>query len=110
MRESRAHKLQFQPVLYPINNEKTGTEELVDNALFSGISTMQAYTLLMNGKPVRTDGDILPYKQSAHLELTDRYYGNEYLIPWVVKYGCAYAGKPLLRSIDFAELGKQNLL
>lgn len=55
------------------------------------------YTLLKDGKPVRMDiNRRRTFKNVAQLELTDRYFGDEYLISWIVSNGVAVADKPLL--------------
>lgn len=39
----------------------------------------------------------------SQLELTDRYYGDEYLIPWTISNGVAVADKSLLIKTDNGE-------
>lgn len=57
------------------------------------------YTLLKDGKPVRMDiNRRRTFKNATQLELTDRYFGDEYLIPWTISNGVAVASHPLLQK------------
>lgn len=81
----------FCPVLQPVNSD-----------IFANIQAGQSvrmYTLLKDGKPVRTDtGRKSKLQDVTQLELTDRYYGDEYLIPWTIYDGIAVADKALLQQ------------
>ena len=81
----------FCPVLQPINQD-----------VFANVQAGQSvrmYTLLKNGEPVRTDtGRKSKFQNVSQLELTDRYYGDEYLIPWTISNGMAVADKALLQQ------------
>ena len=69
-----------------------------DPAVFEGIPYGQTYsmgTLLVGGRPVRPDDSLDSGRRSARIELTDRYFGDEYLIPWTVKAGFAFTECPL---------------
>lgn len=46
------------------------------------------YTFLNNGHPIPF-GE--PVKDASKLTLTDRYFGDEYLIPWTISNGIAVA-------------------
>lgn len=62
-------------------------------------TTIKMYTALANGNPVRTDLDkpeLMP--QGAQITLTDKFYGQAFLIPWVVSNGVAIASRPILKS------------
>ena len=100
----------FAPVLYPIKgvlDDKT----LVDDHLLDGIQNMRAYTLLLNGKPVsQTNKSIPSYKPGATLELTDKFFGEKYLIPWRVAWGCARPVHTILANVPLDVLHTQNLL
>lgn len=79
----------FYPVLQPM---KPGA--------FSGILSgerIRMYTLLKNGKPVSVNprGKRV-FKDISQLKLTDKYFGDEFLIPWVISNGIAVASRPLL--------------
>lgn len=58
------------------------------------------YTLLKDGRPVRMDtGQRSKFKDLAQLTLTDRYYGDEYLIPWNISNGVAIANRTLVKLV-----------
>lgn len=82
----------FCPVLQPTNQD-----------VFANVQAGQSvrmYTLLKNGEPVRTDtGRKSKFQNVSQLELTDRYYGDEYLIPWTISNGMAVADRTLLQQI-----------
>lgn len=113
----------FRPALDPIGPDSTATHcwlegiefrvgripdrevycptlQPVQSSIFAGIPDgyqVHMYTLLKNGRPVRTDlaipGIFLGEKQ---LKITDRYFGDEYLIPWTISDGVAVAQHALL--------------
>lgn len=63
--------------------------------VFSGIPSgerIRMYTFITNGHPVHMDEQI---KNHTKLTLTDRYFGDEYLISWVVSNGIAVASHSL---------------
>ena len=95
----------FQPVLHPMGSNGDG---MVDTSIFCGIANrtrVPMYTLLMNGQPVRQDREHpQTYLRGASLSFTDHYYGREFLIPWTLANGLAYAAKPLLKGITRREL------
>lgn len=59
---------------------------------FSGSYQVRMYTLVEGGRPVHF---LEPGKNTSQLELTDRYFGDEYLIPWTISKGIAVADKAL---------------
>ncbi len=72
-------------------------------------------TLLVGGRPVRPDDSLAPGRQKDKIELTDQYFGSEYLIPWTVKAGFAFAECPLLTAtrrkvsvVHAKKVGKEN--
>ena len=70
----------FCPILQPVNKD-----------VFSDImvgSEVRMYTFLNNGHPIHF-GE--PVKDASKLTLTDRYFGDEYLIPWTISNGIAVA-------------------
>lgn len=96
----------FYPQLMPL-----------EATLFKGIadgSKIRMYTLLCDGEPVQQNtAIILPKaKQMAAVELTltDKYYGDEFLIPWVISNGIAIADKAVLRGVHPRALKLQGLL
>lgn len=50
------------------------------------------YTFMESGHPI-CFGE--PVKDAAKLTLTDRYFGDEYLIPWTISNGVAVANQAL---------------
>lgn len=73
-------------------------------SIFTGVLNGQKahmYTLLKDGKPVRTDTNRKgKFQDIAQLEITDRYYGDKFLIPWTISNGVAVADKSLLIQTD----------
>lgn len=53
------------------------------------------YTLMEGGHPIHFEAAI---KDANKLTLTDRYFGNEYLVPWVISNGVAVAAKSILKQ------------
>lgn len=84
----------FCPILQPAQGN-----------IFTGVLNGQKahmYTLLKDGKPVRTDINRKgKFQDIAQLEVTDRYYGDEFLIPWTISNGVAVADKSLLIQTDY---------
>lgn len=80
----------FYPILQP-----------ADKDAFGGIpngTTLRMYSVLKNGKPVRMDTNRLSkFRELSKLRLVDKYYGDEYLIPWVISNGIAVASRALLQ-------------
>ena len=77
----------FCPILQP-----------VDKDVFSAItvgSEVRMYTFLYNGHPIPF-GE--PVKDASKLTLTDRYFGDEYLIPWTISNGVAVVNKSLIKQ------------
>lgn len=78
----------FYPILQPIQKN-----------IFKGIpveSKVRMYTLTEDGCPIHMDE---PVKDPSKLALTDRYYGDEYLVPWVISNGVAVASQSLKQKI-----------
>ena len=58
-----------------------------------------------NEKPVRQDRDNpVFYKKGAKLSLTDRFFGQEYLIPWIAEKGMLVAQRNVLKGVDTKNL------
>jgi len=103
----------FFPVLLPTRNGVNWGGECLDLNVFKNrrVSSYRVdmYTLLMDGEPVRQDLEQIPYyKAKAKIELTDRYFGPEYLIPWTIQNGVARAKYAVLRGISHKELLQQG--
>lgn len=81
----------FCPILQPI--QKDIFKDIPDNR------QIKMYTLLKNGHPVYTDA-FLPdvTSDTTRLEITDRYFGDEYLIPWTISNGIAVANQSLVQQ------------
>lgn len=81
----------FYPVLQPMKQDA-----------FSGIlngEQIRMYTLLKNGRPVPMNPkQKRVFKDMSQLKLTDKYFGDEFLIPWVISNGIAVASRPLLHK------------
>lgn len=106
-------KVRFRPALYPqrIFSGNGGTH--FDEMLLTPENgkLVKMYTVLMGGEPVRQDSEKgVFYKRGAEITLTDHYYGDEYLVPWVIHNGCAYAAKDILMRVSIDELVKQGYL
>lgn len=99
---------QFLPTLYAMD----GTN--IDRKPFAGIpdkTVIRMYSLLMDGEPVPIyKRKVCGYKKGCSLTLTDRFYGEKYLIPWVVDNGKAVAARTVLSNISRDELRKQGFL
>lgn len=105
----------FRPALYPQEKLKDGNSRFAAESFgeLKDSQEVKMYTLLMDGKPIRQDRPVhllTRYKDGARLAITDQYYGEEYLIPWIIHHGCAFAAKDILRNVPAAELIKQGFL
>lgn len=77
----------FCPILNPIQGD-----------VFKDISAgdkVRMYTFTEDGHPIHMDE---PVKDPSKLTLTDRYYGDEFLVPWVISNGIAVASQSLSRQ------------
>ena len=110
MAERKEGCVNFAPILYPIK-EFQNNKTLVDSHVFDGVRHMRAYTLLLDGKPVSQVVKNVPnYNPGATLELTDRFYGEKYLIPWRIVCGCARPTRTVLANVPLDALRAQYLL
>jgi len=71
-------------------------------------TTVRMYTLLCNGEPVPQNEEKPLTK--GELSLTDQFYGDEFLIPWVISNGVAVASRPVLQGIGPDALKEQGYL
>lgn len=51
---------------------------------------VRMYTFMEGGHPIPIGG---PVRYNSHLTLTDRYFGDEYLVPWTISNGVAVASQ-----------------
>lgn len=74
----------------------------VEPALFQDIvdgSVIRMYSALVNGKPVRMDLDeTISLSGKVDMRISDKFYGEEFLISWVISNGCAMAVKPVFKK------------
>ena len=78
----------FCPILQP-------TQENVFKDIPIG-GKVRMYTFLEGGHPIHFEATI---KDPTKLTLTDRYFGDEYLVPWVISNGVAVARQSLKSQI-----------
>lgn len=74
----------FCPILQPIQEN-----------VFAGIpmgEQVKMYTFMEGKHPIRFGASV---KDATKLILTDRYFGDEYLVPWVISNGVAVASRSL---------------
>jgi len=89
--QGATHKV-FYPQLSPVGANPF--------ASISDGTAVRMYTLLCNGEPV-PQNEKKPIKWTkGKLSLTDRFYGDEFLIPWVISNGIAVASRPVLQGIS----------
>lgn len=74
----------FCPILQPIK------EDAFANIPIGG--KVRMYTFTENGHPIHMNEQI---KDATKLTLTDRYYGDEFLVSWVISDGVAMASQSL---------------
>lgn len=98
--DATSETITFVPTLRPLN-----AANKFDSSVFSGFQMgdkVKMYTLLMDGEPV---DQISPkYQKGAKLEITDRFFGDNYLITWEIYHGLAMAEKPILFGITIEDL------
>lgn len=77
----------FCPILQPIQKDVF--------ADIPGGEQVKMYTFMVDGHPVHKGEQI---KDLAQLTLTDRYFGDEYLIPWTISNGVAVSDQSLQKE------------
>lgn len=77
----------FCPILQPVRSDVFA--DILDG------QRLKMYTFMENGRPIQMDR---PIKDTSKLVLTDRYYGDEYLVPWTISNGVAVASQSLLQQ------------
>lgn len=101
----------FRPKIVPV--WETSGKYFFNDAPFSNISNgtvLRMYTLCQDGEPVKIipGSSCVEFREGAKLEITDQYFGEEYLIPWVFFDGKAIAQKNLLCKISWNDLYGQG--
>lgn len=84
------------------------TLQPIEQVVFAGIPNegkVRMYTLTEDGQPVHPHGT---WKDKAHLCLTDQYFGDEYLIPWIISNGIAVADIKVSQQFDNQKVGKRS--
>lgn len=91
----------FVPVLEPLDSKGK-----FDRSVFSGFrlgKRVMMYTLLMDDVPVNQFLVLGQkpelYKKGAKLTITDKFFGEDYLIDWEIIHGLAIAATPVLAGI-----------
>lgn len=78
----------FCPILQPVRE-----------SVFADIPDdghVRMYTFMEGGHPIPIGG---PVRYNSHLTLTDRYFGDEYLIPWTISNGIAVASQSFPKQL-----------
>lgn len=100
----------FRPILTP----DIGGDQSSSMNVFDGIPNGQIfrmYSLLMGNEPIRMDTEEptdFNYLGAPAITFTDQYFGDEYLIPWVIFDGRALAQRNLLQTISWTDLHDQG--
>lgn len=102
----------FRPKLVPVKKAGDGSW-MFDLAAFGElhdeVKHVRMYFILMDGVPLRQDMPRPPvYKHGTKLELTDKFFGEQYLILWRIESGTATALQEVLQKIAGAELEEQG--
>jgi len=71
-------------------------------------TAVKMYTLLCDEEPVRQDGGKPATRTKGEISITDQFYGEEFLIPWVISNGIAVASRPVLQGISPNVLKEQG--
>lgn len=77
----------FCPILQPI-----------ESAAFEGLPEgrqVKMYTILEDGVPHRMEDG---FQNKSHLRITDKYFGDEFLISWTISNGVAVANSTLYQQ------------
>ena len=102
----------FCPTLRPL-----GGLGLLDRSVFGKRrpeERVMMYTLLMDDTPVDQTGVLTKnppkYKKGAHLDITDKFFGPNYLISWRFANGVAIASTPILYGTSLEDLAANGFL
>lgn len=85
---SRLPGNEFCPVLQPI--QSTVFADIPDG------QQLKMYTFTEDGRPIHVDE---PVKDTNRLTLTDRYFGDEFLVSWAISNGVAVVSRSLKQQI-----------
>lgn len=91
----------FRPVITPLSEDGQ-----IDADVFAGVAmgeTVKMYTMLLDGKPVEISETPAIYNDEQ-IDFTDRYYGEQYLIPWTFCGNHAICTVNMLVSINLEDL------
>ena len=102
----------FVPKLYPAKFDEM-TQTYVFNPVVlndAEAGTWKMYALLMDGEPCSVVTNEVPaYRPKALLQFTDKYLGEDYLIPWQIHNGLPRAATPILSCIKPEDLAAQGI-
>lgn len=101
----------FRPKLIPVR--KIQDRFFLDDNVYANITigtVVRMYTLLQDGEPVKifNDGSCSSFTKGKRLTITDEYFDEEFLIPWIVFDGKAVAQKNILFDISWDNLHEQE--
>ena len=99
--DARQSYFGFRPLLRPAGGGQNPFDGLKNGSI------VQMYTLLMDGEPVNPDIHNT-YRRDAPLTFTDKFYGEQYLIRWVIYDGQAMACSNLVESISWQDLSNEG--
>lgn len=104
----RKTSIGFRPLLCPV--AKRGLNFEPNQSIFAGIpdgTQLRMYTMCVNGKPVR-NGTLYAFRPGDQIKFTDEFFGEEYLVSWIVFNGRAIAKRNLVTKISWEDLKKQG--
>lgn len=99
----------IKPILTPVQESEHGGKVVFQPEAYKDIkngTAFKMYTFLMDGEPVRQDRSVR-CKKGSLLELTDKFYGEEYLLKWSVTDGMAFGTRNMLSDVDLEDLKAQ---
>lgn len=102
----------FVPTLRPID-----AAGKFDSSVFKEFDLgdrVKMYTLLMDGAPVNQflvlGENPVAYQKGAALAITDKFFGEDYLITWQIYHGLAIAEAPILLGITNEDLQNNGFI
>ena len=102
----------FWPTLKPI--DKNGNYDRSVFARLHAGDKILMYTLLMDDIPVNQFLELgqkpVEYLKGAKLEITDKFFGKDYLIPWKINWGIAIADRPILTGVTQKDLKNNGFI
>jgi len=103
----------FRPVMVPLLKNCTEMD-IFDPSVFSGIrdgTEIKMYTLMLDGNPIKVTGEVTPsfnLLPKTKISFTDEYYGDDYLLSWIMFEGKAISKFILLQFVSWADLAAQG--